>query len=99
MEQPRPGHHISHGRSLSRCRLENAKNDYRHCLIDSSQLYQARLALNEAADARPACLALVAAALQQHGLVLVLLTWIATVHVSFPSSSTSFQSLCLARPR
>ena len=75
MGQPRPGHHISHGRSLSRCRLENAKNDYRPCLIGSGQLYQARLALNEAADARPACLALAAAAVQQqHGLVLVLLT-------------------------
>ena len=75
MGQPRPGHHFSHGRSLSRCRLENAKNDYRPCLIESGQLYQTRLTPNEAADARPACLALVAAALQQqHGLVLVLLT-------------------------
>jgi hypothetical protein len=74
MGQPRPGHHISHGRSLSRCRLENAKSDYHHCFIDSGQLYQARLALNEAADACPACLALVAPLQQQHGLVLVLLT-------------------------
>jgi hypothetical protein len=44
-------------------------------------------------------LALVAPALQQqHGLVLVLPTQVATVHVSFPLFCTSFQCLCMARP-
>jgi hypothetical protein len=45
-------------------------------------------------------LVLVATALhRQHGLVLVLLTQIATVHVSSPLFCTSLQCLCLARPR